>query len=141
MHRIGRIVETKGTHAMVTFTRHDMCGDCQVCATDEGQEGIAEVINAINAPLGSLVELELADKDVLKAAYIVYLQPLLAFLAGLGIAYYSVLTWFKQLNPEPVAITAGVLCMAATYYGLRQWEKRATKADRYVARVVRQIEE
>ncbi len=141
MHRIGRIIELKGPHAIVTFTRHEACGDCQVCNVDEGQEGIAEVINAINAPLGALVELEMQDKDVLKAAYIVYLQPLLALLLGLGITYAGVHFLWPSINPEPFAILVGALCMAGTYYGLRRWEKRATQAERYMARAIKQIEE
>lgn len=141
MHRIGRIIELKGPHAIVSFTRHEACGDCKACSVDEGQEGIAEVINTINAPVGALVELEMQDKDVLKAAYIVYMQPLLALLAGIGLTYLLANTIVPMVNPEPVAIGVGALCMAGTYIGLRQWEKRATKAERYMAKAVKQLEE
>lgn len=141
MHRIGRIIEIKGGHAVVTFTRHESCGDCQGCSVDEGQEGIAEVINVVNAPVGALVELEMADGDVLKAAYIVYLQPLIALLLGLGITYAGVHWLLPSINPEPAAIVVGVLCMSGTYLALRQWEKRATQAERYMARAIKQIKE
>lgn len=126
---------------MVSFTRHEACGDCNACGVDDGLEGIAEVVNAVNAPLGALVELEMQDGDVLKAAYIVYMQPLLALLAGIGLTYLTVDNFFPKVNPEPLAIGVGAICMAGTYVGLRLWEKRASKAERYMAKAVKQIEE
>lgn len=78
--QIGIVVETKGQMAIVRAQRHGDCKDCGLCP---GQDAMmVEARNPVNAKVGQRVAFEIRQTNMLQAAFVVYLLPLLAALIG-----------------------------------------------------------
>ena len=79
--------EKRGT-AKVVFDRKSACDKCRMCLTASGEKMkvYVEVKNALNAKAGDKVGIAMNDKFVLKAAFIVYIIPVV--LVGLGLVIF-----------------------------------------------------
>ena len=78
--------EKRGT-AKVVFDRKSACDKCRMCltATGEKMKVYVEVRNTVGAKAGDKVGVQMSDRFVLKAAFIVYLIPVILVGAGLAI--------------------------------------------------------
>lgn len=77
------VVEEQGTIAQVLMRRNrqcEGCGSCCVMVDDDNM--LAEAVNRIGAKKGDRVVVELPVERSIRAAYILYGIPLLAFLIG-----------------------------------------------------------
>jgi sigma-E factor negative regulatory protein RseC len=141
MHRIGQITEIRGDRATIALRKHAACGDCGACQIgEENMEMTTEAINDIQAPVGAFVEIDMADQDVLKAAFIVYLLPLMVMLSGIAVTFFLVNSFAPQLNPEILGISVGVIGMILTYLVIRLVEDKTKVTDKYMAHVVKRID-
>jgi len=83
MRQCGTIISTDGDRAKVVLQRHSACGDCQGCRWgDEDMKMEIEAINSIRAKAGDRVEIDMENQNVLAAAFIAYMIPLIALIAG-----------------------------------------------------------
>ena len=101
--------KTYYTTADVEITRSSACGEsCASCKLCPGQTAVVEAINGINADTGDTVIIDMADKKVIGAAFLVYIVPLVMLIAGyfLGSAVF---------NGETAGIITGFLFMAVTF--------------------------
>lgn len=138
MNRMGQITKIEGDIAIVSFKKHASCGDCGGCHHGEDDvESTAEVLNKINAPLGSFVEIELPDRDVLKAAFYVYLLPLIVMLVAMGATFLAITVFLPRLNPELISAGVGIGAMFLTYVGMRYWETKSSDTEHYMPHVVK----
>ncbi len=69
-----------GRRAEVLIRKHSACGDCGGC------EGIKDrmiiVDNPLRAKVGNKVSLELSEKNILVAALLIYLLPIVGLIIG-----------------------------------------------------------
>ena len=88
--------EKNGT-AKVVFDRKAACDKCRMCLTANGEKMkvYVEVKNTLNAKVGDKVGVTMSDGFVLKAAFIVYLLPVI--LVGIGLAIFRKLSDFLLL--------------------------------------------
>lgn len=76
----GIVVEVHDRIAKVKASRHS---DCENCGSCPGNTAIVvEALNAANAKLGQRVAIEIRQVNMLKAAFIVYMAPLIAAFVG-----------------------------------------------------------
>jgi len=76
----GIILEVIGKMAKVKANRHS---DCENCGSCPGNTAIVvEAINMADAKPGERVAIEIREVNMLKAAFIVYMAPLLAAFTG-----------------------------------------------------------
>lgn len=76
----GIVVEINGEMAKVKATRH---GDCENCGSCPGDNAITlDVKNPLSAKLGQKVAFEIPQTNMLQAAFVVYVLPLIAAAAG-----------------------------------------------------------
>lgn len=78
--------EKRGT-AKVVFDRKSACDKCRMCLTANGEKMkvYVEVKNSLGAKVGDKVGVAMSDRFVLRAAFIVYIIPVVLVGAGLAI--------------------------------------------------------
>lgn len=100
----GIVVKTHGTRATVRIEKKSACsGECSSCGLCDNPVYDIEVKNTVNACVGDTVKLYMPTGDVYRAAFLVYMLPILAVFAVMGICH---------LLSVPTAITA-IICIAA----------------------------
>ena len=82
----GIVLETFGDMAKVKASRHNDCDNCGACPGNTAM--ILEVRNPVGARKGQLVLFEIQQVGMLKAAFVVYVLPLLAVLVGVVAGWY-----------------------------------------------------
>ena len=82
----GTVVGIRGDIAEVILQRSRFCEGCGSCCVVVGEDSmLAEADNSVGAVKGDRVVVELPASTSIRAAYILYGVPLLAFLLGLGL--------------------------------------------------------
>ncbi len=114
--------------AKVKITRSSACGEnCASCGLCPGRSAVVEAVNDACADIGDTVIISMSDKKVLTAAFLVYIVPLFALVAG----YFAGEALFKN---ETAAASSGLLVMAVTFGAIIRFDKKLKR--RYTPRVV-----
>lgn len=126
------IVKKLNTHtAEVEIVRSSACGDsCASCGLCAGQNAVVEAENTIGAKAGDTVVMDMADKKVLYAAFLVYIVPIIALIAG----YFAGAALF---NGEAAGVAAGFIAMALAFSVIILTDRRRKK--RYTPSIVKII--
>lgn len=102
----GVVIALEGDVAKVRTSRHSDCDDCGMCPGDSA--AILDVRNTLDAKVGQRVVIQLPESHMLKAAFVVYLLPLLATFAGFLLGM-----WIAQKFALPVLLLeVGVAAVA-----------------------------
>lgn len=119
--------------AEVEITRSSSCGDnCASCGLCPGQTSRVFAINDANAAVGDEVMIEMSDKKVLGAAFLVYIVPIITLIIGYFISH-------AIFNSEALAILTGFLFMVITLIVIMRIDRKNKR--RYTPRIVRVITE
>ncbi|MGM0470951.1 MAG: SoxR reducing system RseC family protein [Bacillota bacterium] len=136
MRQYAQIVETKDDLAVVEIRRHSSCDKCGKCQGNKDME--LEVSNPIGAQEGDLVRIELRDKNLLGAALVVYLVPLLNLFLG-----YFVGSWFSKqygiFNPEVTGVISGFIFLAVSFLIARKYGEVGKAQGKYQPEVKRVV--
>lgn len=134
---MGVVISTEGNTARVSIERHSSCGNCSACKM--GQEDAKVEINAVNgvkAKVGQWVTVDMEDQDVLAAAFMAYVVPLFALLAGIfiGNSIFSALGVEKFI--DIYAALFGFATMAMAFLRLRMKEKNLKSNKRFLSQII-----
>ena len=77
----GIVIELSGKTAMVKVSKHGECKDCGACPGSEAV--IVTVLNKKGARIGQRVSFEVKESNALKAAFIVFVLPLIVTFIGI----------------------------------------------------------
>jgi len=83
----GVVVGLKGEIATVKLKRHLECAECGSCLGDDAM--VMEVLNPVGAAVGQTVVVEVEGDSLLLSAFVVYVLPLLAVVAGCAVGHYA----------------------------------------------------
>jgi sigma-E factor negative regulatory protein RseC len=97
-----------------------------------------EVINKIGAQNGDRVEIEMSDEKVLKAAFIVYIIPLIALFVGMGLV--QLLFGHLQIV-EGLSAIAGISLMVLSFLFIRRADKARKEGGKYEMEITQILEE
>ncbi len=132
MYEVGLVEsvnEKRGT-AKVVFDRRSACDKCKMCLVANGDKMkvYVEVKNALNAKPGDRVGVQMNDAFVLRAAFIVYIIPVI--LIGAGLAIFRKFSDLILLGVVAVALLLGVAIGVTIDRSIR---KKGTFAPKMVA--------
>ncbi|MCK8059028.1 MULTISPECIES: SoxR reducing system RseC family protein [unclassified Fusibacter] len=137
MNRIGQVVELDHDMAVVAMRKHTACGDCGACQLgEENMETTVNVLNPIDAQPGDFVEIDMADADVLRAAFLVYIIPLAALLLGIGLTQLF-LGFIGVGNSELIGVLVGFASMAVSYIIIRKKDDALKGKKRYISTITK----
>ena len=132
MGEIGKVTEIIGEDILVSRKRANARTSRRICARGrDNNEMTMRARNACNATVGDLVEIELQEGALIKAAATTYGIPLAAMLAGFGAGHL--------LGGEVAAFSTGIVLMGVAYVAIRILEKSGRLAKKYVPVAVRLV--
>ena len=131
MVRTGKVVEAKRGMMKVCFDRPEACQHCNACAGQK-HHTLAKIPG--DAPVGSFVDVEMPQGQVLKASLLAYVVPMILLIAGIAVG-------LTVLKNEVAAALLGVGMMVLSYLLLKLMEKRLGKDPAWRPRVIAVREE
>lgn len=137
MEAYGEVValREKG-RAVVRTRRHSSCSKCGACGlTGQLPDLEVEAVNLIGARPGDIVIVSMESRNVIEAALLVYMVPLLVFIGGLLLGQYAGTKLFPRLHSEWFSVAVGVLLMAGSYFFLSSYDRRASRQGRYMPHI------
>ena len=131
MLRTGKVVSASGGELEVCFERPEACAHCGACGGQK-EETLVKIPGSV--PVGRWIDVDMPEKQVLKASALAYVLPLLMLLGGLALG--SVL--FAQ---EALWAVTGIACMGLSWLLLRLLEKQLRRRDIWQPKIVAVHEE
>ncbi len=132
MKQCGVVKEVNGEYATVVMQRHTSCSGCNACKM--GHENTKVEIRGLNnakGEVGQWVSVDMENHDVLMAAFIVYVIPLIALIAGIVISNLTLATVAGEYL-DLVSAAVGFSAMAITFMVIRAKEKNFSLSKRYL---------
>lgn len=115
----GVVIDLCGNIAKVKVNRHGECKNCGACPGDNA--AILEVQNKIEAKLGQRVVVEIREANMLKAAFVVYILPLISILVGCIIG--TLLSEKIHQSNIPFQIAGGVVAFIISIIYIKVCDK------------------
>lgn len=126
MRQTGIVEEVRGNTATVKIIRSSACGEnCASCGLCQNKEMLAEAKNTANAAAGDTVIIETADNRVMGAAFLAYILPLIAMLAG----YF-----LGAVKSETAGIIASFIFLAAAFAAVILTDKK--RRQKYLPQII-----
>lgn len=85
----GIVIETTGDFAKVKASKHGDCKNCGACPGDSA--AVLDVKNPIGAKAGEHVVFEVKEQNMIGAAFVVYIMPIIAIFLGVLVG-----TWISN---------------------------------------------
>lgn len=142
MNQHGYVVEiVDSITAKIKMQQHSACASCGKCASSTDKKDIVvEVDNTIGAKVGDYVELNMDSINVIKAASIVYIIPLVALLGGTVISY-SILTLINiSVNKEILSAVIGLLLTGLAYLFIKKKDSKLRESRQYIPVITKVID-
>jgi sigma-E factor negative regulatory protein RseC len=118
----GIIIELlKGNMAKVKVGRHGECKNCGACPGDSAL--IIEAQNSIGAKAGQKIAFEMKETNMLMAAFVVYIVPLIAILVGIIVGQAVALKFGYFVQGFQIA--GGILAFIISIINIKIFEKFA----------------
>lgn len=130
----GVVIQTFDDKAKVRTIRSSACEGCaseSFCHPEKGTEMIMEVVNNIHAKVGERVKIGLKPGVYLKASFLVYMVPIIAFILGAIIAKEFAVSLSYTKNSDLWAIIGGVIILIPTFILMRLYNKKIEKDRSY----------
>ncbi len=142
MFSIGVVESLKGQIAVVNLTRSTACGDCGACQMGkENLERQVEALNLVNAKVGDFVTMEMEDSKVLKAAFMVYIIPLIILVAGIFGTMFVLQMFQISKNAELYGFLVGLVGMSISFMRIKKRDKKLAERGEMMITIVKINEE
>ena len=141
MNQRGYVIElVDGTTAKIKMQKHSACAACGKCASSTDKKDIiVEVDNNIGAKVGDYVEVNMDSVNVIKAAAIVYIVPLIALLGGTIISY-GILNFIDiGMNKEVLSGFIGIVLTAISYLLIKSKDRKFRESRNYIPIITKVI--
>ncbi len=131
MDELGLVVDLKDEIAIVNIKRKSACGSCKACEMGRSNmsELNVEVKNLLGAQRGDHVRIQMQTPDILKAAFLVYMIPLLALLGVVTITYF--IQQSQGALNEPMMIAVGLVLMVLSFFFVRKKDRQLKETETF----------
>lgn len=130
----GIVVEVFGDMAKVKASRHS---DCENCGNCPGNTAIVvDALNPVGAQRGQRVAIEVKEVNMLKAAFIVYMLPLIAAVAGAFAGYY-IANLQHAIDPLWYELGGGFVAFSLSIIYIKFFDRNARTNDKMKPVIVR----
>lgn len=140
MEEHGLVVQIKGKNAVIKTQRTSACDNCsskKSCGTGgAGSDVLIELDNSIGARVSDRVTFSVGSASILKAGLIIYLVPVLSFIAGVVIGQV-VSGYIPGVNPDLVSGLLGAICLVAAFIGLKIYNAFLDRNSSFRAKILR----
>lgn len=141
MNQRGYVIElVDGTTAKIKMQKHSACAACGKCASSTDKKDIiVEVDNNIGAKVGDYVEVNMDSVNVIKAAAIVYIVPLIALLGGTIISYGIFNFIDIDMNKEVLSGFVGIVLTIISYLLIKSKDRKFRESRNYIPIITKVI--
>ena len=141
MNQRGYVIElVDGTTAKIKMKKHSACAACGKCASSTDKKDIiVEVDNNIGAKVGDYVEVNMDSVNVIKAAAIVYIVPLIALLGGTIISYGIFNFIDIGMNKEVLSGFVGIVLTIISYLLIKSKDRKFRESRNYIPIITKVI--
>ncbi len=124
------VLEVKDKKAKIEIKRSGSCRGCRLCSSDPCGMMVTEVEDPIGVKGGDRVQVEIPDKDFLKAAFILYLLPASGLIIGAFIG--------SKLNPQKAAgIFGGFIGLALSLVFVHYYDRKMSHRKSLYSRITK----
>ena len=131
MLRTGKVVAATDGELEVCFERPEACASCGACGGLK-EESLVKIPGDV--PVGRWIDVDMPEKQVLKASLLAYLIPLVMLLAGLALGS-------ALFDREALWAITGILCMGLSWLILRLIDKNMRRREKWRPKIVTVHEE
>jgi len=128
----GVIIETNGETAKVRCSVHSDCENCGVCPGSDAM--IIDVVDTIGAKPGDSVIVESRKSNMVLAAFMVFIFPLLAVGGGIYLGYY--LAPRLMISPKLAMTLGGIIFGVMAIYVIKYLD-RSLKSENTIVRTIK----
>lgn len=130
----GIVIDTHDGVAKVKLSRHGECSGCGLCPGDNVL--VLEAENCLGAKPGQHVHIQVPEVNMLRAAFVIYILPLILTLTGYAAG--AVLAVYAGLPQNLTGGIAAFLSFAAAVVYIRVYDK-STKSNRKMQPVITRV--
>jgi len=132
MKSLGKVISINENNARVQLKRSSACGDS--CGSCKGgctpTTTVVEVSNEIGAKVGQTVELEMNNKNFMKAVGISYMFPLIMLVTGTLIGYGIYNSLVIKISQEIFSFLVGMFFITISYFIVNRIDKKHRESDK-----------
>ncbi|MBE9528216.1 MAG: SoxR reducing system RseC family protein [Proteobacteria bacterium] len=142
MEEVGVIVEVSGSVATIKASKSGSCDSCSAkksCASISETEMLLEAENCIGAKVGDQVMYSVDAGSIIKAGVMLYLMPIIAFIAGVVIGTYAAPHFWPGANPDLVTGLFGILFLTLAFTGLKLYSRITAANGAYKPQILRVV--
>ncbi len=133
----GIVIAVTDQMARIKASRHSDCENCGACPGDNAM--VMDARNPIGAVVGQKVLVKIAETNMLKAAFIVYIMPLVAIALGVVIGG-EVAAYFGVGYVTTGRIAGGIITFLASIYFVLRYDRHAKGSASMQPVVIRILE-
>jgi sigma-E factor negative regulatory protein RseC len=142
MEENGNVIRKDGERVVIRAARTGACESCaskKSCATAGGadSEVLVEALDPVGAKVGDRVVFSVSAGSVLKAGALLYLFPILSFIAGVALGQSVFPRFLPGYHPDLVSGIAGVAFLAAAFMFLKGFSVLSERGRSFRPRVLR----
>lgn len=141
MEQVGKVVGIQKNMAEVQIRRTTACGgDCGKCGGCFPTQMVVSAKNTAQAKEGQKVMLDLSSKNILSAAFMVYIVPIILLIGSFAATQAIVKRNQYPINNELAGIIAGGIVLIIFFVLMRFIDKKMSERKKFEMEIRRIIE-
>lgn len=138
MEKEAWVAALEGDSVRVRFFQHASCRNCGGCLTTENPENemLIPMPEGTRVKPGDRVKIFMESSVFLRAAFLVYLVPILFFLAGYVVGDMFFGLFGMESSGEAGGVVGGLFFLFLSFLSVRLFDRRLAASRRYQLRVM-----